>query len=83
MIKGINSLEPCLNHGRYANVNNLPSRNRHRELTYGCGERGGEGEMYGKSNKETYMTICKICCMAQETQTGAQYQSKGVGWDSR
>ena len=22
--------------------------------------RGGEGEMYGKSNKETYITICKI-----------------------
>ena len=60
MIKGINSLEPCLDHGRYANVNNLPSRNRHRELTYGCGERGGEGEMYGKSNMETYIIICKI-----------------------
>jgi len=24
------------------------------------GERGGEGEMYGESNMETYMTICKI-----------------------
>ena len=21
-----------------------------------------------------------ICCMAQETQTGALYQSRGVGW---
>jgi len=29
-------------------------------LTYGHGERGGEGEMYGKSNMETYITICKI-----------------------
>ena len=29
-------------------------RNRHREQTYGHGERGGEGEMYGKSNMETY-----------------------------
>ena len=28
-------------------------RNRHREQTYGHGERGGEGEMYGKSNMET------------------------------
>ena len=28
--------------------------------TYGPGERGGEGEMYGESNVETYMTICKI-----------------------
>ena len=35
-------------------------RNRHREKTYGHGERGGEGEMYGKSNTETYVTICKI-----------------------
>ena len=35
-------------------------RNRHREYTYGHGERGGETEMYGKSNMETYITICKI-----------------------
>ena len=35
-------------------------RNRHRELTYRHGEKGGEGEMYGKSNTEIYITICKI-----------------------
>ena len=35
-------------------------RNRHRKQTYGHGERGGDGEMYGKSNMETYITICKI-----------------------
>ena len=35
-------------------------RNRYREQTCGHGERGGEGEMYGKSNMETYITICKI-----------------------
>ena len=35
-------------------------RNRHGEQTYGHGERGGEGEMYGESNMETYITICKI-----------------------
>ena len=35
-------------------------RNRHREQTYGHGERGGEGEMYGKSNMETYITMCEI-----------------------
>ena len=29
-------------------------RNRHRELTYGHGERGGE------NNMETFITICKI-----------------------
>ena len=30
--------------------------NKHRELTYGHGEREGEGEMHGKSNMETYIT---------------------------
>ena len=35
-------------------------RNRHREQTYGHGERRGEGEMHGESNTETYITICKI-----------------------
>ena len=35
-------------------------RNRHREWIYGHGERGGEGEVYGKSNMESYITICKI-----------------------
>ena len=35
-------------------------RNRYREQTYGHGERGGEGEMYGESNMETYIIICKI-----------------------
>ena len=35
-------------------------RNRHRTQTYGHGERGGESELYGESNMETYITICKI-----------------------
>ena len=35
-------------------------RNRHREQTYGRGEKGGEGEMYGESNMETYISIYKI-----------------------
>ena len=35
-------------------------RNRHREQTYGHGERGGEGEMHGKSSMETYVAIYKI-----------------------
>ena len=35
-------------------------RNRHREQIYGHRERGGEGEVYGKSNMETYIIICKI-----------------------
>ena len=32
-------------------------RNRHREQTCGHGKRGDEGEMYGESNVETYITI--------------------------
>ena len=40
--------------------------------------------MYGRSYMETYITTCKIemriCCMAQETRTGAVHQPKGVGW---
>ena len=32
-------------------------RNRHREQTYRHGKRGDEGEMYGESNVETYITI--------------------------
>ena len=35
-------------------------RNRHREQIFGHGEKGGEGEMYGKSNMETYITLCRI-----------------------
>ena len=35
-------------------------RNRHREQTFGHGESGGEGEIYGKSNMKTYIAICKI-----------------------
>ena len=60
-------------------------RNRHREQTYGHGERGAEGEMYGESNMETYITIYKIdsqwefAVTSQGTQTGALYQPRGVG----
>ena len=35
-------------------------RNRHRERTYGHGGGGeGKGEMYGESNMEIYITVCK------------------------
>ena len=33
--------------------------NRHSEQTYGHGERGRVGEMYGDSNMEIYITISK------------------------
>ena len=61
-------------------------RNRHRGQTYRHRERGGEREMYGKSNMETYITKCKIdriCCMSHGTQTGALYQPRGMGWGGR
>jgi len=32
-------------------------RNRHRAFTYGHGERGGEGEMYGKSHMEVLFLV--------------------------
>ena len=52
-------------------------------------ERGGEGEMYGQSNMETYITTCKIdsqtgiCSISQETRKGGLYQPRGVGWGGR
>ena len=62
-------------------------RNRHREYTYGQGERGGEGEMYGESNMETYITMCKIdsqqqfaVCLRKLTQGLC---IRGVGWGGR
>ena len=42
-------------------------RNRHREWSYGHGKRGAEGEIYGKSNMETYITICKFPCYSLHT----------------
>ena len=60
-------------------------RNRHREYTYGHGERGGEGEMYEKSNVETYITIFKIDSQREFTiwlrkrKLGLFYQPSGVG----
>ena len=61
-------------------------KNNHREQTYGHGERGGEGEIYGKSNIETFITLCKIDSQqefSQETQTGSLCQLRGVGCGGR
>ena len=60
-------------------------RNRHREQTYGHGERGGEGEMHGKSNMESYTTICKIDSQ-QEFAVWLRKLKQGLcinlqGWD--
>ena len=60
-------------------------RNRHREQTYGHGEKGGDGEMYGRSNMETYITICKIDSQQEfavwlRKLKRALYQPTGVEW---
>ena len=60
-------------------------RNRHKEQTYGHGERGGEGEMYVESNMETYITICKIDSQ-EEFAVWLRKLKKGLcinldGWD--
>ena len=34
-------------------------RHRHKEQTYGHGAGGGDDGMYGESNMEMYITICK------------------------
>ena len=62
-------------------------RNRHREQTYGQGERG-ETEMYEESNMETYIGIYKIdneweFALSQGTLTRALYQPRGVEWGRR
>jgi len=59
-----------------------------REQTYGHRERGGEGELYEKSNTETYITVCKIesqwefsVCLRELKQGFCIHQ--GVGWGGR
>ena len=63
-------------------------RKRHREWSNGHRERGGEGEMYGKSNMETYITICKIDSQWEfavwlRKLRRALYQPRGVGRGGR
>ena len=69
-------------------------RNGHREWTYvheeGRGEeRRGESEMYGKSNMETYITICKIdsqqefAAWLRNSNRGSVSQPRGLGWGLR
>ena len=55
--------------------------NRHKKQNYGHGERVRCMERITWK----HITICKIgiYCMAQETQTGALYQPRGVGWGGR
>ena len=57
-------------------------RNKHREQTY------GHEEMYGESNMETYITVCKTdsqwelaVCLRELKR--ALYQPRGVGWRRR
>ena len=46
------------------------------------------GLIPGQGTKVLYAARCAqnsmgICCMGQETQTGALYQPRGVGWGGR
>ena len=54
-------------------------RNSHRGETYRHGERGGEVEMYGQSNMETYITICKIDSQRKFSVQGLCINLEG--WD--
>ena len=59
---------------------------KERKQTYGHGEREGEGEMYGESNMETYITMCKIdsqreFAVCHWELKRALYQPRGVGWE--
>ena len=61
-------------------------RNRHREQTYGHGEKGGEGEMDGESKVETSITICKIDSQWEfavwlRKVRRALHQPRGMGWE--
>ena len=63
-------------------------RNRLREQTYRQVERGGKGEMCGKSKLETYITICKIDNQREfdvwlRKLKWALCQPRGVGWGER
>jgi len=45
--------------------------------------------MFGESNMETYITICKtdsqweFAVCLRKLKTGTHYQSRGVGWGGR
>ena len=41
-------------------LNSSKKQHRAEGLPQGAGDRRGEGEIYGKSNMETCITICKI-----------------------
>ena len=60
---------------------------KHREQTFGHRERGGEGDMYGESNTETYITICKVdnqwgfaVCL-RELKQGLCINLEGWDWE--
>ena len=61
--------------------------NRFMDIEGGVGVQG-EGEMYGESNMETYISICKIHSQWEfavwlRKLKQALYQPRGVGWGGR
>ena len=58
--------------------------NKHKEQTYGDGQRRGVGEMYGQTNMETYIIICKIDSQWEfAVWLRKLKQPRGVGWGGR
>ena len=60
---------------------------KHREQPYGPGESGG-GETYGKSNMESYITVCKRNSQQEyavwlRKLKQALNQARGMGWEGR
>ena len=53
------------------------------------GRRGGAGEMHGKSNMETYITICKVdnqgefAVWLRKLKHGLCINLEGVGWGGK
>ena len=57
-------------------------RNRHREQTYEHGERREGGEIYGKNDMETYITIWKIDSQQEFSVCLRKlHQPRGSGWE--
>ena len=62
---------------------------QNRESTYGHGVRGADGEMYGKSYMETYITVFKIdsqrefAVWLRKLKQGLCINLEGLGWGGR
>ena len=52
------------------------------ENRHGCGQRGGEGELYGESIMETYVTIASrnlLCVSGNSNRSSVSTERGGIG----